>query len=364
MCRSGQALARTTTVRCPALIAICLTACVTAPNEPATPEPTSRAVHLDMPVWSRAPLDLLFVIDDSPAMAPFQASLATSFATFASMLENSPGGVPDLHAGVITADPSDGGVIRGAPQVTGGFLSTVPRLDGSREQNFSGTLHDALVTAAGVGTRGAEIMQPLAMIQRALDGNPANASFLRDNAYLAVVVISAREDRSAGLVVAYASFLRRLKTDPARVIVSAAFNPEPGSQACTAEAAPRLAELLVQFPYRASSAPLCSPDLAALSSGLEEYTDQVPLGVACLTTALADADAVHDGTQYQCAVELTSATQRIPVRACSGELHAPCWRIERDPAICPDAEHEKFTLVRAGLAFPAPTSLKGDCLAE
>lgn len=351
-------------MRCLALLAIWLTACVAAPSEPSMPPSTSRAVHLDVPVWSRAPLDLLFVIDDSPAMAPFQAGLATSFATFASMLENSPGGVPDLHAGVITADPSDGGVARGAPQVTGGFLSTVPRLDGSREQNFSGTLRDALVTAAGVGTRGAEIMQPLAMIQRALDGNPANAGFLRDNAYLAVVVITAREDRSAGSVAAYASFLQRLKTDPARVIVSAAFNTEPGSQACTAEAAPRLAELLAQFPYRSSLASLCSTDLAALSSGLEEHTDQVPLGVACLTTALADADTVHDGAQYQCAVELTSATQRISVRACGDELHAPCWRVERDPASCPDAGHEKFVLVRPRLALPAPTSLTGDCLAE
>lgn len=351
-------------MHCFALIVLCLTACVTAPSEPSTLEPTSRAVHLDVPVFSRAPLDLLFVIDDSPAMAPYQASLATSFATFASMLENSPGGVPDLHAGVITADPRDGGVVRGAPQVTGGFLTTAPRLDGSREQNFRGTLRDALVAAAGAGTYDAEATQPLAMIQRALDGNPANAGFLRDNAYLAVVVISAREDRSPGSVVAYASFLRQLKADPKRVIMSAAFNTEPGSPACTAEAAPRLAELLAQFPYRSSSASLCSADLAALLSGLEEHADQVPLGVPCLATALADVDAARDGTQYQCAVELTSATERIAVRACGGELHAPCWRIERDPAICPDANHEKFTLVRAGLALPAPASLTGDCLVE
>ena len=58
-------------------------------NRPATPNPD---------------LDLLFVIDDSPSMTDKQVALKAAFPELVAQLANAPGGLPNLHLGVVTSD--------------------------------------------------------------------------------------------------------------------------------------------------------------------------------------------------------------------------------------------------------------------
>ena len=119
-------------------------------------------------------LDLLFVIDDSPSMADKQANLAANFPTFINVLNSAPGGLPDLHIGVVTTDvgttgtevtgpgpaigqlgnggcsgTGDGGNLQtfGAP-ITGTYISDIKQSDNSRTRNFTGTLEAAFSTMA------------------------------------------------------------------------------------------------------------------------------------------------------------------------------------------------------------------------
>ena len=49
-------------------------------------------------------LDLLFVIDDSPSMLDKQTNLKASFPAFINELNALPGGLPNVHIGVVTSD--------------------------------------------------------------------------------------------------------------------------------------------------------------------------------------------------------------------------------------------------------------------
>src|SRR5690242_16667002 len=49
-------------------------------------------------------LDVLFVIDDSSGMDAWQNALVAAFPAFVDTLNQLPGGLPDLHLGVVTSD--------------------------------------------------------------------------------------------------------------------------------------------------------------------------------------------------------------------------------------------------------------------
>ncbi|HTA21086.1 MAG TPA: hypothetical protein VK989_17455, partial [Polyangia bacterium] len=49
-------------------------------------------------------VDILFVIDDSPSSGPLQNKLAASIPKFVDVLQQLPGGLPDLHIAVISSD--------------------------------------------------------------------------------------------------------------------------------------------------------------------------------------------------------------------------------------------------------------------
>src|SRR5947207_6722936 len=61
-----------------------------------------RVEAKDIPVVINRDLDLLFVIDDSPSMADKQANLAANFPQFMKVLSSIPGGLPNVHIGVVT----------------------------------------------------------------------------------------------------------------------------------------------------------------------------------------------------------------------------------------------------------------------
>jgi hypothetical protein len=176
---------------------------------------------IELPVTINRSLDLLLVVDDSPSMADKQNNLANNLPNLINVLNTVPGGLPDVHIGVVTTDmgtssssgppgPAVGVLGQGgcantgksgnlqtfnAP-ITNTFLSDVKELDGTRTRNYTGDLASVFATMVRAGAQGCGFEQPLAAARAALDNNPANAGFLRPDALLAVVFVGDEDDCS------------------------------------------------------------------------------------------------------------------------------------------------------------------------
>lgn len=183
-----------------------------------TPAPSS-VLSKDIPV--SADLDILFVIDNSPSTRDKQAVFAANYVNFVAKLESFPTR-PNMHLGVVTtsvsiADGSLGGsqchagnkqdgllqnsaldpLETCAPPTDDRFLSDLTKADGSRQTNYNGTLAEALSCISHVGEAGCGFEAPLEAMKRALDGTrPENQGFVRDGAYLAVVILTDEDDCS------------------------------------------------------------------------------------------------------------------------------------------------------------------------
>jgi|HubBroStandDraft_6_1064221.scaffolds.fasta_scaffold74412_2 hypothetical protein len=172
-------------------------------------------------------LDILFVIEDA-TIASAQQKFITQMPVFAQTLAALPGGLPDLHVAVISADMGSGtgsanigcsmtggddGIFKSAPQgtctnttLTAGATFVADDAAGTTK-NF--TLDDSggaglasvLECIGLLGSSGCGIPQPLAAAARALgaDGLPPpgqNAGFLRDDAALAIILLTDQDDCS------------------------------------------------------------------------------------------------------------------------------------------------------------------------
>jgi hypothetical protein len=89
---------------------VCLVACGpvkgTVPDAatPDGPDEPDRELVVESRATPIRNVDVLFVIDDSSTMANKQMTLANNIGKFITALETIPGGLPDLHLGVITTD--------------------------------------------------------------------------------------------------------------------------------------------------------------------------------------------------------------------------------------------------------------------
>jgi len=176
----------------------------------------TRVEEKDFPATLRRDVDILFLIDDSGSMKEEQDSLKANFHRFISVLESIDGGLPSVHIGVTSSDlgtsaidgshgqavgscVGDGkaGALRAVPGGGPRFLSDLDDGHGGRTRNYTGALTDVFAQIADVGIAGCGIEQHLEAMKRALDRtNTANAGFLRDDAYLAVIVIADEDDCS------------------------------------------------------------------------------------------------------------------------------------------------------------------------
>ncbi len=178
----------------------------------------NREQEKEVPVQINRNLDILFVIDNSGSMREEQASLVANFNRFINVLDNIEGGLPNVHIGVVTTDigagpygimgctgNGDRGILQNAP--VGGACSTpgperyiidIANDDGvTRTNNYAGTLADTFSCIAELGTGGCGFEQPLESMRRALNGsNAENNGFIRDDAFLAVIIISDEDDCS------------------------------------------------------------------------------------------------------------------------------------------------------------------------
>jgi hypothetical protein len=166
-------------------------------------------------------VDVVFVIDDAGSSGAAQRGLVSAFAEYQRVLASLPGGLPNVHIGVVSTNmgagrtndiesckgDGDTGVFQSRPRgptcATAGlnpgqnFLINV-----NGQANYTGTLADAFTCIAMLGQDGCAFTHPLEAALRALGADGArapaeNTNFLRDDAFLQVVVLSVEDDCSA-----------------------------------------------------------------------------------------------------------------------------------------------------------------------
>jgi hypothetical protein len=175
---------------------------------------------------NRNAYDLLFLIDDSSSMATVQQKLLAQLPTFMQVLQALPGGLPSIHIAVISSDmgaPSDTtigcsaagdqGVFFSRPQGTCTATTLTPGSSFIADDVAGATKNFSLPDPAGLptvfqcigllGTAGCGFGHQLASIDRALGADGLGPSpltdqgFLRDGAYLGIVIVSNQDDCSA-----------------------------------------------------------------------------------------------------------------------------------------------------------------------
>lgn len=313
-------------------------ACATTPD-PRTdaPDLTSHVATFAYSTGTYAPeLDVLFVIDDTPAMAPFRAGVVASAARLAEALE--PDGLPSpsLHFAVTTADAIAGGALHQTAAAPHGYLSDILTPEGVRVRSYPGGLVDALAGVLDVGAASTSPNEPLEAARLAL----GTQGFRRPGARLVLVVIAAQDDASPADVSSYsAPWL-----DPAQQTTFViGIYPRP---------APRLDALLATFGQRGMFTAIDQADFGAVLDPLAQIWTS-SLACPCAPRPL-DLDPATPGDQVDCSIVATLEgdtglyDQQLP--ACPAE--GPCWRF--DPGCCPAAPDVEFQIVGAGLRYQPP----------
>ncbi len=174
-------------------------------------------------------VDLLFMIDNSQSMTSMQQKLAEQLPTFMQVLEALPNGLPNVHIAVVSSDMGAPGDATSALRCTtsgsdGSFQAMIgpaaactsttlaqgatfiSDVDGNK--NFTDPIDMVFQCIAQLGDTGCNFEHPLASIDRALgadsfdsNGRPqppaSNVGFLRDDAYLGIILLTNEDDCSA-----------------------------------------------------------------------------------------------------------------------------------------------------------------------
>lgn len=177
--------------------------------------PSTVPVEERFTVTGRAAVDVLMVVDDSGSMEDNQARLSENIQRFMDVAEFRS---VDYHLGVVTTDVESplAGKLRGTPPVltrsSAGQLATRVQV-GTNGSGFEQGLHAAMLA----------VSPPLVF--------GANNGFLRDEAALAIVVVSDENDSSPLEVSQYVDVLTGLKAvTNAPVIISAITGGAMGCQ--------------------------------------------------------------------------------------------------------------------------------------
>jgi hypothetical protein len=166
-------------------------------------------------------IDILFMIDNSSSMTSMQQKLLAQLPLFIQVLQMLPNGLPNVHIAVVSSDmgaPGDStGTVGCTPYGDDGAFQSSPRgtciattlsngsnfiSDVDGQTNFTDPVDKVFQCIALLGATGCGFEHQLASIDRALggDGNAApdtNANFLRDDAYLGIVLLTNEDDCSA-----------------------------------------------------------------------------------------------------------------------------------------------------------------------
>ncbi|HEY5952368.1 MAG TPA: hypothetical protein VIV40_43015, partial [Kofleriaceae bacterium] len=393
--------------------------------EQAPSMPQARIVAQVLPAASSA-VDILFVIDDSRSMTDEQQQLGIWSSELFDVLSasgelpdlhiavtSSSVAIPDLPQCVT------GGLhVGGAVLQNGRFIRDVAGTT-DRQRNYSGTLTETFAKMALVGDEGCGYEQPFQAARLALSGAEAGSDgFLRDDALLLVVFVTDEDDCSAlssalfadeyadecselgprtsyrcfehgvrcydgkgsrelGVrhdcrpdesspyvesVSGFADSLKRLKSNPAQVIVAGIYGkpnqvtaiPDErittfstprlanvcgtgGKEGSGATPAVRMNALMAEFGGRASQSSICDSELSWAMRNVGLVTRGAATRSHCLRGALLDVDAATPGIQPTCRVEAVSEMgtrleTRTEVPPCDGAEGQRCFTVDADAA--------------------------------
>ena len=293
-------------------------------------------------------LDVLLVVDDTPAIEPLLPTLPDEYRHVAQVLEAIGGSQPaSLRLAVVRGSlPAEGSSACPAPPsrgpacgLAGGDRFTSTSNCGA-SPNFTLPFEDTLVCLADLGSEACGAFQPFEVARRALDpsgGDDALVGFLRPDAFLAVVFVGATDDASTASVSSFATFLQGLKADPTKVTVGVAGPPIACADASAPTPAPRLRALTEAFGQNGSYQALCAaaPIALVLSTYLESIQDRRL--EACVGPVL-DTDLATPGLQAGCVIEdqAWDQSQMMTTAVLPDCAHAPapCWRLTVDAQTC------------------------------
>jgi hypothetical protein len=157
------------------------------------PPGESHSIQFDWPTRGVPRLDLLFVVDDTPALTPHRQRIRDLGPFTAWALRDYTAGMPDVNIAVAT---STGSPLR--------IISDVHNNDGSRRTSYEGELGDVLANMLDVGSASTSAPQPLATIEHAL----SETDFVRPNTSFMTVTISGEDDHSLDSVSHYVDAMK------------------------------------------------------------------------------------------------------------------------------------------------------------
>ena len=339
-----------------ALALLMLAGCIDQPNPPLIPTSCTSINYFESNL--NFDMDMLFVIDDSAAMTPYQAALATNAPVFMNILNSLPT-PPSLHLAVARA--SDGRLVDPVPCGARAGSTFLTWSHSGIVQNFTGNLPDVFTCMTRVGTSGGH-QQVLAS---GLVAAMRTTGFLRGDAYFDLVLISATDDGSSDEPGNYYLDFEQLKSLQNHVIVSA----------ITHQPAPRLTSFIEDF---GSLGEITSIDLDSWACAFSVFANLIgrDLGRQCidgvpLQPISCTFDVVQNigtASQTQAATLPTCNPGGQPSGACAALIHDPycdlsqtriaiCWN-GFDPSMpsspCPDGPNDP----------PAGSTVSIECAVE
>lgn len=301
------------------LLALCA-ACASDDAPSSGPDAESHVAVFEYPGGGPPQLDLLVVIDDTVAMAPYQDRMAMLPSVIEQAYLSIGDGLVDMHIAVTTD-----GTLRRVPAVAGSYVAIRTDFDLARPANFTGTLLDAVTPLTSVGAANTAPYQPLAAVKRVFEENPDG--FIRDNASIGIVIISASDDASPGTPADYAQFISATREDPYEIMVSRiVVNPSP-----------RLDELATGFMNRTSTTSLADGDLAG---ALTVFAQAIRTILRGNCWHVSDIDPITPGPQYDCTFTATIRDVPRVLPPCKLPDDQFCWSLVHSNDGCSDDGYE------------------------
>lgn len=274
------------------------------PDEPSVVVPmyghaASEELTTDSFRQEAAPVDVLWVIDNSSSMGQEQARVQAGITSFFSYFSTF--GL-DYHMGVITTDIVN-------PVYSGRLVGSPTYIDTS-----TASPEAELAEAIAVGTEDMGDESGLAALELALTDpvlSAENAGFVREPAQLVVIFLSDEPEQSTQDATHYVDFLATVKADPADLMVSAIVG-DYGTGCSTkcdgaaSDAQPGDKYLDVVDAYDGVSGSICTCDLAptldeiglAATRYIRSFTlTQLPTDSTRISVYV-DGDLVEEGWSY------------------------------------------------------------------
>lgn len=219
-------------------------------------------------------LDILWVIDDSGSMADEQAALGYNFSSFISSFIQKD---VDFKMAITTTDTTYG---KRGEAVPGSMSKLTSQKAKENEVQFLIDFENLVK----VGTRGSGY-------ERGLDASKGFMekyadTFLRNDAYLAVVFMSDEEDQSSGEAKGYVDFLKSHKVDPGLVKVYSIVNTDTSYQK----------GLTVGYERYQTATNLTGGKLADITGQFHEILSEMGGNLLSLLDSFALAHAPIEGT--------------------------------------------------------------------